>query len=117
MKLSHEYNEYVVGFVVTDTETNRSVNFQFEKDSQTNHPEPNYYLTWGCEGDDTADAFSEEELEIISEYVDSLPETKVLENAITEIMYGDFAEEMKNLQAEQGCLYKSDIIEFAQKAE
>lgn len=117
MKLSHEYNEFVVGLVVTDTETNRSVNFQFEKDTQTNHPEPNYFLTHSCEGDHTASAFTEEELDVISNYVSELPETKELKEAVTAVMYSHLAEEMKELQAEQGYLHDFQIKEFAEKIE
>ena len=44
LDLSYEYNEYVVGYVVTDKNTSRSVNFQFKN---------NGVLDYGLDGDDT----------------------------------------------------------------
>lgn len=115
MKLIHEYNEYVVGLVVTDEETGRSVNFQYDPFQPSNHPEPKYYLKHSCEGDDTADVFNHEELEIISAYVNSLENSETLENEITKIMYSDLADELKTLHAEQGCIYHSDIVDLHKK--
>lgn len=111
MKLTHEFNEYVVGLVVTDEETGRSVNFQYEK-YNSNHPEPNYYLSHSCEGDETHKEFTQEELEIISEYVSALPNSEKLEDEMTAIMYSDLAEKMRDMLADQGCLYYSDITEI-----
>ena len=108
MKLTHEFNEYVVGLVVTDKDTGRTVNFQFEKFT-SNHPTPDYVLKWGCEGDDTYKDFSEEELEVISDYVDALPNSEKLEDEMTAIMYSDLKEKMQEMQAEQGALSYYDI--------
>ena len=85
MKLTHEFNEYVVGLVVTDEETGRSVNFQYEQ-IESNHPTPDYVLTWGCEGDDTYNTFNEDELEVISDYVKSLDNRETLEKEMTELI-------------------------------
>ena len=108
MKLSHEFNEYVVGLVVTDEKTGRSVNFQFEK-FNSNHPEPNYYLSHSCEGDETSNAFSEEELQVISDYVDALPNSEKLEDEMTALIYSELKEKMQDMQAEQGQLSYYDI--------
>lgn len=70
MKLSHEYNEYVIGFVVTDQETNRSVNFQLEEIT-SNHPSPDFEFTHSCEADETNENFTAEELEEAQEYLDA----------------------------------------------
>lgn len=114
MKLSHEYNEYVVGLVVTDLETNRSVNFQFNP-IESNHPEPKLALKHSCEGDDTAEVFTVEELEIISDYVLDLDNAEKLEIEITAITYSHLAEEFENLLTKQGCIYESDILDFFKK--
>ncbi len=112
MELSHEYNEYVVGLVVTDKETNRSVNFQYAQFQPTNHPEPNYYLQHSCEGDDTASVFTEFELEKISEYVNNLPNSETLEEEFTAVMHSHLIKHFKSLHAEQGCIYQSDILNY-----
>lgn len=114
MKLSHEYNEYVVGLVVTDVETNRSVNFQYDP-IESNHPEPKLALKHSCEGDDTAEVFTVEELGIISDYVLDLDNAEKLEIEITAITYSHLAEEFNNLLTKQGCIYQSDILEFLKK--
>lgn len=111
MKLTHEFNEYVVGLVVTDEETGRSVNFQYDQ-IESNHPTPDYVLTWGCEGDDTYNVFDESELKIISEYVHSLENNETLEDEITALMHSDLKEKMQDMMTEQGCLDYSDIIDI-----
>lgn len=111
MKLTHEFNEYVVGLVVTDEETGRTVNFQY-KQIESNHPTPDYVLTWGCEGDDTYNAFDENELQVISDYVKSLDNSETLEKEITALMHSDLAEKMHDALAEQGYLSYSDIIDL-----
>ena len=75
MKLTHEYNEYVVGYVVTDTETGRTLNFQLER-IISNHPDPDFELIHSCSGDDTHADFTEEELEEAQEYVESQKDIK-----------------------------------------
>lgn len=112
MNLVHEYNEYVVGFIVTDTATNRAVNFQFDEDRQTNHPQPNFYLRHSCEGDDTAAVFSEEELEEITMYLRSFDEVNQLEKKFTALMYSSLKADLKELHAAQGCVEESDILAF-----
>ena len=111
MKLTHEFNEYVVGLVVTDEETGRAVNFQYEQ-IESNHPTPDYVLKWGCEGDDTYNSFTEDELEVISNYVHSLENSETLENEMTALMHSDLREKMRDMLAEQGYLDYSDIIEL-----
>ena len=111
MKLTHEFNEYVVGLVVTDEETGRSVNFQYEQ-IESNHPTPDYVLTWGCEGDDTYNTFNEDELEVISDYVKSLDNRETLEKEMTELMHSDLTDKMRDMMTEQGCLSYSDIVEL-----
>ena len=57
LDLSYEYNEYVVGYVVTDKITGRFVNFQFKN---------NGALDYGLEGEETYKAFEEKELKQLS---------------------------------------------------
>lgn len=110
MKLTHEYNEYVVGLVVTDKNTNRSVNFQYEK-IDSNHPEPHFYLKWGCEGDDTYLSFTEEELEIITEYVHNLDDSERLEDEYTAIMYSQSKSRLELIQSETMVITQQDILD------
>lgn len=58
--LKYEYNSDLIGYVVEDTETNKTINFQFEK-IFSNHPTPDFILKSACEGDDTFRNFSDEE--------------------------------------------------------
>ena len=112
MKLKHEYNEFLIGLVITDEESNRSVNFQYEQFQPTNHPEPKYYLTHSCVGDDTASVFTEAELDEISEYVKGLPNSEKLEEEFTAIAYSHLVDRFKSLHAEQGCINQSDILNY-----
>lgn len=117
MKLNAEYNEHVVGYVVTDTNTGRSVNFQFEEDRATNHPEPRYFLTYGCTGDHTYQVFNEAELEQISDFVKQMPFANQIEEAFTEIMHSHLVNDFQELHAKNGCIFASDIIEYAERIE
>lgn len=65
--ITHEYNEYVLGYIVKMADC-RSCNFQFEK-IFSNHPQPNYTLKFGCEGDDTWLQFTEDELQQMTDYL------------------------------------------------
>lgn len=70
LDLSYEYNEYVVGYVVTDDDTGRTVNFQFKDNGD---------LDYGLEGDDTYQAFEENELKEIKEWLRSNKDVSELE--------------------------------------
>ena len=88
MNLSYEYNEYVIGYVVTDLETGRTCNFQFDQ-IQSNHPTPDFALQHGCEGDDTYTAFSDEELQEMRTWLRGHEEVDALEDAYTAAYYAD----------------------------
>ena len=68
LKLKHEYNEYVIGYVITDENTDRDLNFQLAK-WDSNHPSPDYTISHSSIGDETSNDWSEEELEQASNYV------------------------------------------------
>ncbi len=70
LNLSHEYNEYVVGYVVTDKDSGRMLSFQLEK-IESNHPSPNYYLYHSCAGDESHCDWSESELSEANDYVNA----------------------------------------------
>lgn len=82
--LGHEYNEYVVGYVISTDKGD--VSAQFEK-IFSNHPEPAFTLQLGCEGDTTADNLSFEELDMIREYIRSCEEMRETEIAFTKAHY------------------------------
>lgn len=118
MKLSHEYNEYVIGYVVTDSETNRSVNFQFDHNRSISYSpfDQAHFLNWGCEGDDTHEAFNEAELEEISEYLSNQTDAKKAEELVTTIFENqEIVEQMQNMLAETSELSYFDLEELAQK--
>jgi hypothetical protein len=82
--LGHEYNEYVVGYVI---ETSKGdINAQFEK-CNSNHPEPAYLLYLGCSGDNTADHLNDDDRNAVMDYIRHDPEIDNLENAFTKAMY------------------------------
>lgn len=72
-----EYNEYVVGYVVTDKNTGRTVNFQFKN---------NGALDYGLEGDDTYQAFKENELEATKQWLRAHDDVDSLEDAYADAM-------------------------------
>ena len=71
LDLSYEYNEYVVGYVVTDKITGRFVNFQFKD---------NGALDYGLEGEETYKAFEEKELKAIKHWLRSHDDVDALED-------------------------------------
>lgn len=87
MKMKHEYNEDVIGYVVT-REDGRSANFQFEL-PDSNHPQPKHYLAWGCEGDDTHRQFTEDELCEMSDYLKSQEDVRDTVKAFNKAFYKD----------------------------
>ncbi len=113
LDLEYEYNEYVVGYVVTDKTTGRSVNFQFSP-IFSNHQTPDYALSCGCDGDDTHKAFNDEELEQIRNWLRSHADVDAVEDQISAIMYNDDAkEEFYDRLSRGGQIYLSDISELA----
>ena len=85
MQLSYEYNEYVIGYVVTDDETGRSCNFQFDHDRNISYDPvgQRHFVTFGCEGDDTHADFSEEELNEMRDWLRSHEDVKKAEKIFT----------------------------------
>lgn len=82
--ISHEYNEYVIGFIVHTTKGD--INLQFEK-AFSNHPEPAYKLFPACEGDETADHLTEMEKEQLIDYAHACKEMNDLEESYTTARY------------------------------
>lgn len=80
----HEYNEYVIGYIIHTSKGD--VNAQFEK-CHSNHPEPNYLLYIGCEGDETAEVLNEEEREKVMNYIRNSDEMDAAEKAYTKAIY------------------------------
>lgn len=111
MNLSYEYNEYVVGYVVTDNDTGRSINFQFDK-VFSNHQEPAYKLKWGCSGDDTYRNFSEQEREEITSFLKANQDTDALEKAFTKAMY-----ENDYFKTRQSPILMCEIFDAAEEVE
>jgi hypothetical protein len=111
LDLEHEYNEYVVGYVVTDKNTSRSVNFQFKN---------NGVLDYGLEGDDTYQAFNECELEAIKNYLRSHNDVDELENNYALAMELDRNEDgihpIAEILANGDGITKQQIIGLAEQA-
>jgi len=83
---SLDYNEYVIGFV-GEFNDGRSINVQFEINRNTNHPEPSYVAVIGAQGDETIDAFNENERDWISQCVLNIERIKEFAHELTEITY------------------------------
>ena len=112
MKLAHEYNEYVVGLIITDGETGRSVNFQYKR-CTSNHPHPDYQLSYGCEGDSTHLQFTKKELKEATRYVRSLDNAETLETEISAISNNNEASQKAlDVLSKTGQLTKFDIKEI-----
>lgn len=84
--MEKEYNEDLVGVVVT-FDDGRTLNFQFESFQPSNHPQPDFFLAYGCAGDDTWREFSDEELAEASKFLRADPEIDELERAYTKAFY------------------------------
>ena len=104
--MKYEYNEYVIGYVVTMTD-GRSCNFQFDK-VFSNHPQPNYTLKFGCEGDDTWRQFTEEELNDRSDYLLSQADVKETLEAFNTAIY-----ENENFSYNTAPIERWEILEAA----
>ncbi len=116
LDLEYEYNEYVIGYVVTDKATGRSVNFQFEQ-AQSNHPQPAIQLTWGCTGDETHEVFSQEELDEISEWLRSHEDVREAEEIYETAYYVDNGASIADESAKGFGVYLSDMQNIAEQAE
>ena len=75
LSFSHEYNEYVGGFVVTERKSGKTLNFQLNE-IYSNHPSPDYDLFHSCQGDETHLDWTEEELEAAGRYLKSKEDVK-----------------------------------------
>jgi len=104
-----EYNEYVIGFIVEFVD-GRSINVQFEKYRNTNHPEPSYVAVIGAEGDETIKAFNDDERDWISQCVLNIEKIKEFGRDLTEIMYSD-NEDAINLIKDGYPLFRSTVDE------
>lgn len=111
LDLSYEYNEYVVGYVVTDKNTSRSVNFQFKN---------NGVLDYGLDGDDTYQNFNECELEAIKNYLRSHNDVDELENNYALAMELELNEDgihpIVKILANGDGITKQQIIDLAEQA-
>ena len=111
LDLSYEYNEYLVGYVVTDKNTGRSVNFQFKE---------NGALDYGLDGDDTYQVFEENELEAIKNWlrahndVDSLEDNYALAMELPRDEYG--VHPIAEILALGDGITKQQIIDLAEQA-
>ena len=115
LNLSYEYNEYVIGYIVTDSIIGRFVNFQFDK-ANTNHPQPAQILGYAREGDETSDSWNKEELEYITSWLRSKTDADSLEDCMTIIMNDDEKKEKFNEMACTGQISESEIRELAESA-
>jgi len=116
LNLEHEYNEYVVGFIVTDKNTGRSANAQFHDRGNNDHA-----LKFGCEGDETYEAFTETELEAMTEWLREQEGINDLENAYDAAMelprdeYGNHP--LTDILSQGNGITIGEIKELAEQAE
>lgn len=109
-KMTYEYNEYVVGYVVNYGD-GRSCNFQFDK-IFSNHPQPKYSLFFDCEGDDTHRQFSEDELEEMRDYLLSKEDVKETLEAFNVAIY-----ENENFAEKIAPIHRFEILDAAQEVD
>lgn len=80
----HEYNDYLIGFVIS---TNLGdVNAQFES-CYSNHPSPTFRLYLRCAGDESADVLDADEEEEVLNYIRQSEELREAERIYTKAMY------------------------------
>ena len=116
LDLEYEYNEYVVGYVVTDKNTAREINFQFEKYHQSNHPTPDFYLYSQCEGDETYKEFKQYEIDYIAEWLDSKSDVKEAEETYTKAHYVDDGKSILDIASSGHGVALYDLKEIAEQA-
>lgn len=108
--MKHEYNEYVIGYVVNYGD-GRSCNFQFDK-VLSNHPQPAYQLLSGCEGDDTHRQFTESELKEMDDYLSEQDDVKETLEAFNAAIY-----ENENFAEKTAPIQRWEILEAAEGSE
>lgn len=105
--MRYEYNEDVVGYVVTMAD-GRSCNFQFDK-IFSNHPQPKYELKAGCAGDDTHRQFTEDELIEMDKYLSSQDDVKETLKAFNIAIY-----ENENFANRTAPIQRWEVLEAAE---
>ena len=116
LELEHEYNEYVIGYVVTDKNTGRSINFQFEKYHPSNHPTPDFHVYSQCEGDETYKEFKQYEIDYIAEWLDSKADVNEAEEIYTKAYYVDDGESIIDIASSGHGVTLHDLKEIAEQA-
>jgi hypothetical protein len=111
LNLSYEYNDYVMGYVVSDKDSSRTLNFQFEL-VFSNHPTPDYVLKSGCEGDETYADWTEEERIEARNWLRSHNDVDRIEDAFTKAMY-----ENESFKKNCGPLSYSQIIDASENTD
>lgn len=107
MKIQKEWNEYVVGYVMSLN--NKDINVQFEKNKNSNHPQPDFIAVIGANGDETIFNFNDAEIEFIKSIIKNDAEIIAVSEAITKIFYN--FEENINLYE----MSLNDIFSLAEK--
>lgn len=108
MKFTKEFNEYVIGFVLT-FDDGRAINVQYELNRTSNHPQPDMIAVIGAEGDETIFSFTEEEQEKISKAMSFDDDINALAAAMTKIVYSHLDVNFYEMSL-------SDIFSLAEKA-
>jgi hypothetical protein len=113
MKFTKEWNEYVVGYILT-SDDGRSLNVQFEINRNSNHPEPSIIAVIGAEGDETINVYTDEEQEKIRNYITNDVDISVIALAMTTIIYSDNYD--KDIWTKfYGVMSENDILDLAGK--
>jgi hypothetical protein len=111
MNFIKEWNEYVIGYVLTSDDA-RSLNVQYEVNRNSNHPEPNVVAVIGAEGDETIYAYTDEEQEEIRAYIANNDDISAIAKAMTTIIYSDNYN--NDIWVEfYGVMSESDILDLA----
>ena len=115
MKFIKYWNEYVVGYVLT-SDDGRSLNVQYEVNRNGSHPEPSIIAAIGVEGDETVDAYTDEEQEEIRNYIMGDDDISAIASAMTTIIYSNNYDKDKDKDIWTdfyGVMSENDILELA----
>ena len=111
MKFIKDWNAYVIGYVLT-SDDGRSLNVQYEVNRNRNSSHPSIIAAIGVEGDETIDAYTDEEQEEIRNYITNDVDISAIASAMTTIIYSNNYD--KDMWADfYGVMSENDILDLA----
>lgn len=107
-----DWNDYLTGFVVTETLSGKEVNFQFDY----KHSYSSFQLSYAVDGDLTAEGVSEDTLEQMQDWLNKQSCAKKATRDYTRVMNNaDAKEAFLDLLAEGNGVSESELSHIAKK--